>query len=78
VGEKFELLVGFLTFVRSAHYSPLMHPELALEDDVKELLREREELACILLEDAEAGRCEMGSPLFEERESDGGRALHGQ
>jgi hypothetical protein len=27
-GEKFELLVGFLTFVRSAHYWTLMHPEL--------------------------------------------------
>ena len=34
-GEKFELLVAFLTFVRSAHYWTLMHPELALEDDVK-------------------------------------------
>jgi hypothetical protein len=68
-GEKFELLVGFLTFIRSAHYWTLMHPELALEDDVKELLREHEELACILLEDAEAGRCEMGTRLFEELES---------
>jgi two-component sensor histidine kinase len=67
--EKLELLVGFLTFIRSAHYWTLMHPELALEDDVKELLREHEELACILLEDAEAGRCEMGTRLFEELES---------
>jgi two-component sensor histidine kinase len=68
-GEKFELLVGFLTFVRSAHYWTLMHPELALEDDVKELLREHEELARMLLEDVEAGRCEMGTRLFEELES---------
>jgi hypothetical protein len=30
-GEKFELLIGFLTFIRSAHYWTLMHPELALE-----------------------------------------------
>ena len=59
-GDKFELLVGFLTFIRSAHYWTLMHPELALEDDVKELLREHEELARILLEDPEAGHCEMG------------------
>ena len=43
-----------------------MHPELALEDDVKELLREHEELAQLLLEDPEAGRCEMGARLFEE------------
>jgi two-component sensor histidine kinase len=68
-GVKFELLVGFLTFVRSAHYWTLMHPELAPEDDVKELLREHEELALILLEDPEAGRCEMGTRLFEELES---------
>ena len=65
-GEKFELLIGFLTFIRSAHYWTLMHPELALEDDVKELLREHEELAQLLLEDPEAGRCEMGARLFEE------------
>jgi hypothetical protein len=33
--EKFELLIGFLTFIRSAHYWTLMHPELAFEDDIK-------------------------------------------
>jgi two-component sensor histidine kinase len=65
-GEKFELLIGFLTFIRSAHYWTLMHPDLALEDDVEELLREHEELANLLLEDFEAGRCEMGARLFEE------------
>ncbi len=68
-GEKFELLVAFLTFIRSAHYWTLMHPELAFEDDVKELLREHEELARMLLEDAEAGQCEMGARLFDELES---------
>jgi two-component sensor histidine kinase len=68
-GEKFELLVAFLTFVRSAHYWTLMHPELALEDDVKELLREHAELARMLLEDPEAGHCEMGARLFDELES---------
>jgi two-component sensor histidine kinase len=65
-GEKFELLVGFLTFIRAAHYWTLMHPELALEDDVKELLREHEQLAQLLLTDPEAGRCEMGARLFDE------------
>jgi two-component sensor histidine kinase len=68
-GEKFELLIGFLTFIRAAHYWTLMHPELALEDDVKGLLREHEELAQMLLEDAEAGHCEMGTRLFDELES---------
>ena len=65
-GEKFELLVGFLTFIRSAHYWTLMHPELALEDDVKALLREHEELAQMLMVDTEAGQCEMGPRLFDE------------
>ena len=60
-GEKFELLIGFLTFIRSAHYWTLMHPDLAFEDDIKELLREHEELAKLLLEDSEAGRCEVGA-----------------
>jgi two-component sensor histidine kinase len=68
-GEKFELLIGLLTFIRSAHYWTLMHPELAFEDDVKELLREHEELSRMLLEDAEASHCEMGTRLFEELES---------
>jgi two-component sensor histidine kinase len=68
-GEKFELLIGLLTFIRSAHYWTLMHPELTIEDDLKELLREHEELARVLAEDTEAGRCEMGDRLFEELES---------
>jgi two-component sensor histidine kinase len=68
-GEKFELLIGFLTFIRSAHYWTLMHPELAFEDDVKELLRKHEELARLLLEDAEASHCEMGARLYQELES---------
>jgi two-component sensor histidine kinase len=68
-GEKFELLVGFLTFIRSAHYWTLMHPELAFEEDVQDLLRGHQELARILLEDKEAGRCEIGTRLFDELQS---------
>jgi two-component sensor histidine kinase len=68
-GEKFELLVGLLTFIRSAHYWTLMHPELVLEDDLTELLRQQEDLARLLSEDREAGHCEMGARLFEELES---------
>jgi two-component sensor histidine kinase len=68
-GEKFELLVGLLTFIRSAHYWTLMHPELVIEDDLKELLRQHEELAGLLSTDKEAGHCEMGARLFEELES---------
>jgi two-component sensor histidine kinase len=68
-GEKFELLLGLLTFIRSAHYWTLMHPELVLEDDLKELLRQHEELARLLGDDKEAAHCEMGTRLFEELES---------
>jgi len=68
-GEKFELLVGFMTFIRSAHYWTLMHPELGIEDDLTELLRQNEELASLLSEDKEAGHLEMGTRLFEELES---------
>jgi two-component sensor histidine kinase len=68
-GDKFELLVGFLTFIRSAHYWTLMHPDLGLEDDLTEMLRQNEELASLLSEDKEAGHLEMGTRLFEELES---------
>ena len=68
-GEKFELLIGLLTFIRSAHYWTLMHPELVLEDDLNELLRQHEALAQLLSEDKEARQCEMGTRLFEELEA---------
>jgi hypothetical protein len=68
-GEKFELLMGLLTFIRSAHYWTLMHPDIALEDDLNELLRQHEQLAQLLSDDAEAGHCEMGTRLFEELEA---------
>jgi two-component sensor histidine kinase len=68
-GEKFGILIAFLTFVRSAHYWTLMHPEIEVEDDVRALLRDHEELARMLLDDPEAGHCEMGTRLFDELES---------
>jgi two-component sensor histidine kinase len=68
-GEKIEMLMGLLTFIRSAHYWTLMHPEIVLEDDLKALLRQQVQLAQLLSEDAEAGHCEMGTRLFEELES---------
>ena len=45
-----------------------MHPELALEDDVEQLLVQHEELARLLAEKAEVGHGEMGTRLFEELE----------
>lgn len=68
-GEKFELLVALLTFIRSAHYWTLMHPALVVEDDVTELLCQHEELNRLLLDDKNAGHLEMGPRLFQELES---------
>lgn len=73
-GQKFEYLIGLLTFIRSAHYWTLLHPEIELEDDIIEMLRGNEELHRALFSDPEAGRCEMGVGLFTELETL--RALH--
>ena len=44
----------FLSFVRTAHYWTKLHPELCLEDDVKQLLATHEALADCILNDPEA------------------------
>jgi two-component sensor histidine kinase len=67
-GRSFEYLMGLLTFIRSAHYWTPLHPEIELEDDILELMRDNEEVRRALLEDPEAGRCEMGGRLFTELE----------
>jgi hypothetical protein len=33
---SFEYLIGLRTFIRSAHYWTLLHPEIELEDDIHE------------------------------------------
>jgi two-component sensor histidine kinase len=65
-GNRFEHLLGLLTFIRTAHYWTVLHPDLTFEEDVRELLKVNEELTRLLLEDPEAARCEMGVRLFEE------------
>jgi two-component sensor histidine kinase len=67
-GGSFEYLVGLLAFIRSAHYWTLLHPEIQLEDDILDLMQRNEDLRRALLEDPEAGRCEMGMRLFAELE----------
>jgi PAS domain-containing protein len=49
-----EQLNLFLAFVRTAHYWTKLHPELALEDDVTQLLATHETLADCILKDPEA------------------------
>ena len=65
-GNRFEHLLGLLTFIRTAHYWTVLHPELPLEEDARELLSGNEELARLLLQDPEAARCDMGARLFAE------------
>jgi two-component sensor histidine kinase len=67
-GKRCEHLLGFLAFVRAAHYWTLVHPGLQPEEDVVALLAANEELARLLLEDPEAARCDMGARLFSELE----------
>jgi hypothetical protein len=38
-GNRFEHLLGLLAFIRTAHYWTVLHPELSLEEDARELLR---------------------------------------
>jgi two-component sensor histidine kinase len=65
-GNRFEHLLGLLTFIRTAHYWTVLHPELPFEEDARELLAGNEELARLLLQDPEAARCDMGARLFAE------------
>ena len=65
-GKRSEHLLGLLAFIRTAHYWTVLHPNFALEEDVKELLSVNEELARLLLEDPESGRCDISARLFAE------------
>jgi two-component sensor histidine kinase len=61
-------LLGFLAFIRTAHYWTVLHPDLAVEEDIQPLLAASAELARLLLDDAEASRCDMGIKLYAELE----------
>jgi hypothetical protein len=67
-GERLELLLGLLAFIRTAHYWTVVHPEIVYEEDISNLLAAHEELARLLLQDPEAARSETGSRLFSEVE----------
>ena len=64
--RNFEYLIGFLAFVRTAHYWTMLHPEIETEEDMQILMQDHEELARLLMEDPEADSCEMGARLFDE------------
>jgi signal transduction histidine kinase len=62
----YELFSGCLAFIRTAHYWTMLHPEIESEADMVALMRGQEELARLLLEDAEADRSEMSERMFAE------------
>jgi signal transduction histidine kinase len=64
--REYEFLGVCLSFIRTAHFWTMLHPEIESEDDMLELMRGHEELARLLLEDPEANRTEMGERMFEE------------
>jgi PAS domain S-box-containing protein len=69
LGSRFEHLTVFLTFVRSAHQWTQMHPELELEEDMKQILAADQILAQRLLNDPEVMSCQKTSELMHELET---------
>ncbi|MCW8091060.1 hybrid sensor histidine kinase/response regulator [Alteromonas sp. ASW11-130] len=61
-----EYVLVLLTFIRTAHYWTKIHPELELEDDLRQLFQVQEHLAEKLFNDPEAEACELSSQLHNE------------
>ena len=68
-GRRYEHLLGLVAFIRTAHYWTVLHPDLAPEEDIQPLLEANTELARLLLDDAEASRCDIGTQLYAELEA---------
>jgi hypothetical protein len=54
-GKRLEYLLALLAFIRAAHYWTMVHPDLQIEDDVRELMASHKELASLLLQDPDLG-----------------------
>jgi PAS domain S-box-containing protein len=63
---RFQYLILLLTFVRAAHYWTKVHPELELEEDIKELLATHEALATCIVSDPEASFDGFSQSILEE------------
>ena len=64
--RNLEQLNLLLAFVRTAHYWTKLHPELAFEDDVAQLLAAHETLAHCILKDPEAQRDSLSGQVAAE------------
>ena len=65
---RFEHLMVFLAFVRTAHYWTQIHPELTFEEDVEQLMSAHAALAECLLKDPEADSRDTSQKLIGELE----------
>jgi PAS domain S-box-containing protein len=63
---RLQYLILLLAFIRTAHYWTKVHPELALEDDIRHLLTTHEALAECVLNDPEAREDVVGQTLLDE------------
>jgi hypothetical protein len=63
---RLEHLNLVLAFVDTAHYCTKLHPELALEDDIRNLLAAHETLAQCILNDPEAQNDSLGRQVAAE------------
>ena len=53
--KRLEYLLALLAFIRTAHYWTETHPELEIEDDVRNLMASNKELASLLLQESDLG-----------------------
>ena len=53
--KRVEYLLALLVFIRAAHFWTVVHPDLEIEDDVRELMSTHKELASLLLQDPDPG-----------------------
>lgn len=67
--QRYEQLVLFLDFVRTAHFWTQVHPKPAFEPDLRRMLREHEALVEPLERTDEAVQWELGARLHEELQS---------
>ncbi len=63
---RIQYLLIFLAFVRAAHYWTKVHPEIQLEDDIKQLLAAHEALASCILDDPEASTDKITQSILDE------------
>jgi len=63
---RLQYLLLFLAFVRAAHYWTRVHPEIQLEDDIKQLLATHETLASCILDDPEASTDKITQSILDE------------